>query len=201
MNLFSIYYVSSDFGNSDYQAFRITELINGDSTRHELIKGHPAFEYLSWRYYKRFVYKEYPSLVFPLVSKMNIACVYAIDDLSAMSEGNKDLETMSEQVKKQYQANAAAYTKRLKELPEGTNQLLFLNSEDVIQSTYEALKILPAWVVRNKRMAGYIHAATKANPGKRVVVFFGAGHIGQIRKELQDLDKSYRVLTLSDIMN
>jgi hypothetical protein len=200
MKLFSLYYVSSDFGNSDYQAFRIMELTDDDSSKHELIKNHPAFEFLAWRYYKRFVYKEYPSLVFPLASNMNIVHVYAIDDLSAMSDGNKDLETMSEEVKKKYQANAAAYTKRLKELPEGTNQLLFLNSEEVIRSTYEALKILPAWVIRNKKMAGYIHAATKANPGKRVVVFFGAGHIGQIIEELLDLDKSYRVLTLTDIM-
>ncbi len=200
MTLFSLYYALSDFSNADYQAFRIAEQINKDSTNLNLIKTHPSFDYLKNIYHKRFVYKEYPTFVFPLASRLNITHLYPIDDLSSMSQPHNDVDSLSDELKYSYRQTADTYVKRLNELPKGSNQLLFLNSEEIIRLSYDGLKMLPTWVSRNKKMALYIHNAAKANPGKRISVFFGAGHIGQIRKELQDLDKSYRVLTLSDIM-
>jgi hypothetical protein len=56
------------------------------------------------------------------------------------------------------------------------------------------------WTLRNRKMAAHILDVAKANPGKNVVVFFGASHVGPVREELKKLAKKANVLTLYDII-
>jgi hypothetical protein len=56
------------------------------------------------------------------------------------------------------------------------------------------------WAQRNNLMAKYIDNVACNFPDKRIVVFFGAGHIGSVQQELKKLNRQYEVLTLPDLM-
>jgi len=94
-----------------------------------------------------------------------------------------------------------------------SNQWIFLNSPKLysILSTEqdsnwswpfnEDIKMLHHyWVLRNERMAQHIDEVARQFPNKRIVVFFGAGHVGPVRKMLNKLNKNFQVLTLLDVM-
>jgi hypothetical protein len=221
MELRNIFFVRSDFGNADYQAYRIVKRLNADSSRiKNFRKRFPMYDQMKSSYRQRIGrHDEYNFLVFPAASKLGISYLNPIDDQTTNAEYDKYFsrlnndDTLLDNARSYYE-RIDAFWQRMKALPPETNTWVYSNSPEMIEDLMyvEAYKVYAGntsndvkmlsyyWTLRNKKMASYILDVAKANPGKNLVVFFGASHVGPIREELKKLAKKTNVLTLYDII-
>lgn len=221
MELQQLYFLSSDDGNADYQGYLIMTRTEKDSQNAVwLQENSPGFETMEAIYeIKRYRNDEYHHLVFPLAVKLNISYLYPIDDLSSWKTYEKYYDRLHAQdttdaSEMKYRQYAKDFFKKLQTLPKNSNRWIFTNSPQAIQDllyiegytidadiSSEDVKMLHYyWVLRNRTMAQHIDAVARKHPHTRIVVFFGASHVGAVREELNKLNKNYWVLTLLDVM-
>jgi hypothetical protein len=215
IELHQLYYLSFDMGNADYQGHLIMNNLNKDSTKWLRNYSQIAKEMHS-NYLRHLTFNtEYSLLVFPIATKLNIPYLDPIDDLSTWVEYEKYYDRLlipdTNASKMRYRKQADDFTKKVQSLPKDSSMWLFSNSAKVIDELlyvegYKAdghpdIKMLQFyWTLRNRKMAEHIDKVASKEPGKRVVVFFGASHVGPVREELNKLHKSYEVLTLPDLI-
>lgn len=220
MELQQLYYLSSDLGNASYQGYQIMTKTERDSENTAWLRENsPGYKTMKSNYeIEKFRNDEYFHLVFPLAAKLNIPYIYPIDDLSTWKEYEKYFERLQipdtiDKGKIKFRNYTEFYLKNLKSLPLDSSQWMFMNSPEIIQnaiygtgyridpdiSNEDVKRLHYYWVLRNKMMAQYIAEVALKYPNKRIVVFFGAGHIGSVREELNNLNQSYQVLTLSNL--
>lgn len=221
MELQQLYFLSSDVGNADYQGYLIMKKIENDPKKVTWYsENFPGFETMRKVYEdKRYRNNEYYHLVFPLAARLNIPYLYPIDDLSTLKEYEKHFDRL--QVRDTMDVNKMKYLRyreeffqKLQSLPKDSSQWISINSPQVIHDliymtgykidesiTNEDIRLKQHyWIQRNKTMAHHIDAVARRHPQINVVVFFGAGHLGPVLEELNKLDKSYQVITLTDVM-
>ena len=187
----------------------------------QLRKKFPMFNEMKARYMKHAQnHDEYNFLVFPLAKRLAITYLNPIDDQSTNKEYEKYFEKLSHrdtlfENRRSYYGRVDAFHNKMSSLPLETNTWVYSNSPEMIDDLIylEAYKLDAAttspevkmlshyWILRNKKMAGHIDQVAKKNPGKKIVVFFGASHVGPIQEELKKLSKKYSVLTLYDLIN
>ncbi|HEV8513707.1 MAG TPA: DUF5694 domain-containing protein [Cyclobacteriaceae bacterium] len=221
MELQQLYFLSSDVCNADYQGYLImTQTERSTQNADWIRKNSPGFRVMKEIYEaKRHRNDEYYSLVFPLAIKLNIQHIYPIDDLSTWKDYEKYydklqvLDTANED-KIKFHKHAEYFYKKLKSLPKDSNQWIFSNSPQTIQDllyvegykidddiSNNDIKMLQYyWVSRNRIIAQHIADVARNHPRTRLVVFFGASHVGPVLEELKKLNNDYQVLTLLDIM-
>ncbi|MEP6736842.1 MAG: DUF5694 domain-containing protein [Chryseolinea sp.] len=220
MELRNLYFVTSDIGNAEFQFFQVAKMLEKDSSQiSSLSQNFPMFRSAYNRYKRRLRNNdEYTRLVFPIALNLGIGYLFPIDDQSANVEYEKyfavlnDRDTSTEDRKKYY-GRIDSFINKFKSLPANSSLWEFNNSPDVINDLMyvEAYKIdsgnkdndikmlSKQYGLRNKTMAGHINTVAKANSGSKIVVFFGASHVGPIREELIKLSPAYSVLTYGDI--
>ena len=222
MELRNLYYVSSDFGNSDYQAYLIINQLRRDSSQLKALRGKfSMFDRMNERYKKRIRNNdEYNRLVFTLAEKFSIPYLDPIDDQSTNQKYEKYFGVLQErdstvENRKYYYNTIQTFFKKMGSLPKGTNMWVYQNSPEIINdlmyveaykinvdNTSEEVKMVSHYYgLRNKKMASYINEVANRNPNKKLVVFFGCSHVGPIREELNKLKKNYSILTLNDVSN
>ena len=221
MELYSLYFVSLDFANADYQSYLLMRSLHNDSTNEALLLNKfPGFEVMKSRYtWKTSRNDEYSYLVFPLAAKLNISYMNPIDDMSTWKELEKYFEILQNRDtsltnRKDYYQRKDDFRKKIQALPKGSNEWIFANSPEIInellyveaytvdKTSSEEIKMLSYyWIERNKKMAQHIHEVAKLQPKKDIVVFFGVSHVGAVREELNKLKGSYKILTLFDIIS
>jgi hypothetical protein len=220
MELQQLYFLSSDMVNAAYQGYQIMTKTESDSQNATWIsEKFPGYKSMKDVYeIQRYRNDEYYHLVFPLAVKLSIPYIYPIDDLSTWTAYEKYFDRLqvldtTDADKKKFHKYTEDYLRKLKSLPIDSNEWFFLNSPEIILNAIygtgyaidpglsnEDIKMLHHyWVLRNKKMAQHIHDVAQKYPNKRLVVFFGAGHIGSVREELHKFNKSYQVLTLFDL--
>ncbi len=222
MELRNIFFVRSDFGNSDYQSFLIMDALKSDSSQIKTLrKRFPMFDHMKLLYKQRAArYDEYTHLVFPAAKELGVSYLNPIDDQSTnfmyMKFFNKlqQKDTIYED-RRPYLDRVQAFFRNLNSLPPETNTWVYSNSPEIIEELkyVEAYKLDPLttsrdvkmlnhyWTRRNKKMAVYIDQVAKKNPGKKVVVFFGSSHVGPVHDELKKVNKKHKLLTLYDLIN
>jgi uncharacterized protein YegL len=222
MELRNIFYVRSDFANSDYQAWLIMNTLKSDSSQTRALKKRfPMFEYMKFLYQQKVLrYEEYTNLVFPLAKELGVIYLSPIDDQSTNNLYEKFYDKLQRkdtiyEDRRPYLDRIAAFWRNLNSLPPETNTWVYSNSPELIEelkyvegykldalTTSRDVKMLSHyWTRRNKKMATYIDQVTRKNPGKKVVVFFGASHVGAVHDELKKISKKHRILTLYDLIN
>jgi hypothetical protein len=222
MELRNLFYVRSDFGNANYQAYLIMKLLAKDSSQIVAFrKRFPMYDNMRLWYKRRSAdHDEYNSLVFPAADKLGLTYLNPIDDQSTNVEYEKYFSKLNNEDTlldnaRQYYERLDAFRERMKTLPPETNTWVYSNSPELIEELMfvEGYKVYPGntsnevkmlnhyWTLRNKKMATYILDVAKANPGKDIAVFFGASHVGAVREELKKLSKKVNVLTLYDILD
>lgn len=222
MELRNLFYVRSDFGNSDYQTYLIMEQLKKDSSGIAAFrKRFPMYDAMKSRYVKRSqTHDEYNFLVFPVANRLGILYLNPTDDQTTNNMYEKYFEKLSHrdtlyEDRRGYHARIDAFFARMGTLPPETNTWVYANSPEMIEElTYvEGYKLDPSvtspevkmlsyyWTLRNKKMAMHIRDVAQRNPGKKIVVFFGASHVGPIREELARLSKNFTILTLYDLNN
>jgi hypothetical protein len=222
MELRNIFYVRSDFGNAEYQAYLIITRLNSDSSRLSVFrKRFPMFDQMRSRYRQRSKdHDEYNFLVFPAAKTLSVDYLNPIDDQSTNNEYEKyfsrlnNEDTLLDNARSYYE-RMDAFRLKMQALPPETNMWVYSNSPELINELMylEAYKIYPGntsqeikmlghyWTLRNKKIASYILEVAKMNPGKNIVVFFGASHVGPVMEEFKKLSKKQTVLTLYDIID
>lgn len=222
MELRNIFYVRSDFGNADYQAYLIMRKLNTDSSRiGSFRKKFPMFDQMKSRYVKRSAdHDEYNFLVFPAARELSVNYLNPIDDQTTGRDYQKyfsrlnNEDTLLDNARGYYE-RLDAFRMKMEALPPETNTWVYWNSPGVINELMyvETYKLYPGntsndvkmlshfWTLRNKRMAANILAVARANPGKNMIVFAGASHIGPLQEELKKLSRKLDVLTLYDIID
>jgi hypothetical protein len=165
-------------------------------------------------------YEEYTNLVFPLAKELGVIYLSPIDDQSTNNLYEKFYDKLQRkdtiyEDRRPYLDRIAAFWRNLNSLPPETNTWVYSNSPELIEelkyvegykldalTTSRDVKMLSHyWTRRNKKMATYIDQVTRKNPGKKVVVFFGASHVGAVHDELKKISKKHRILTLYDLIN
>jgi hypothetical protein len=221
MELQQLYFLLSDVGNADYQGYLImttTEMNSRNAVW--LPENSPGFKTMKTIYeIKRYRNDEYHNLVFPLAARSNISYVYPIDDLGTWKEYEKYYDRVrvpndTDTGKIKFHQYEEDFLRKLQSLPKDSNQWIFFNSPEIILNAIYGMgyaidpdisnpdiKMLHYyWVQRNRIMAQHIYEVAHKHPDKRVVVFFGAAHVGPVREELNKLNKNLQVLTLLDVM-
>jgi hypothetical protein len=113
-----------------------------------------------------------------------------------------------------FRKRADDFKRNLASLPRDSNQWIFANSPQIIHdllyvegyiidediSNEDVNMLHYYWVLRNKVMAEHIRDVARQHPDKKIVVFFGASHVGPVREELNKLKMGYKVLMLMDVM-
>lgn len=222
MELRNIFYVRSDFGNSDYQAYLIMEALKSDSSQAKALrKRFPMFSQMKSLYHQRVAgYDEYTYLVFPVAKELGVNYLNPIDDQSTNKLYSKFYDKLQRkdtiyEDRRPYLDRVAAFWRNLNSLPPETNTWVYSNSPELIEelkyvdaykldalTTSRDVKMLNHyWTRRNKKMAVYIDQVAKKNPGKKVVVFFGASHVGPVYDEMKKINKKHQLLTLYDLIN
>lgn len=222
MELRNIFYVRSDFGNAEYQAYLIVNRLNSDSSRISgLRKRFPMFDKMKSAYLKRSEnHDEYNFLVFPVAKALSVEYLNPVDDQSTNSEYEKyfsrlnNEDTLLDNARSYYE-RLDAFRLKMQALPPETNTWVYSNSPELIGELMylEAYKIYPGntsqeikmlghyWTLRNRKMAAHILEVAKMNPGRNIVVFFGASHVGPVMEEFKKLSKKQTILTLYDIID
>jgi hypothetical protein len=222
MELRNLFYVRSDFGNSDYQAFLIMEQLKADSAKTAVLrKRFPMFQEMQLKHKQKVNrYDEYILLVFPIARELGITYLNPTDDQSTNVSYSKyftklnSSDTIPDDVKV-YRDRVHAFRNKMSSLPSETNTWVYGNSPEMIEdlkyvegykldalSTGNDVKMLSHyWTLRNKKMATYVDQVAKKNPGKKVVVFFGASHVGVVQDELKKIAKKLPIVTLYDLLN
>lgn len=220
MELRNLYYVNSDFGNSDYQAYLIINYLKKDSSQIKILRAKfPMYDRMKARYDKRIKNNdEYNRLVFPLADRLSISYLDPIDDQSTNDKYEKYFGVLQEmdstiEDRKNYNQTIQAFFKKINSLPKDSNMWVYQNSPEIINDLMyvEAYKVNASneseevkmvsyyYGLRNKKMASYIDEVAKKNPKKKLVVFFGCSHVGPIQEELKKLNRNYSILTLNDL--
>jgi len=221
MELQQLYFLSSDMGNADYQGYLIMTKIENDP-QNEVWLGEkfPEYKAMKGSYeIKRHRNDEYFHLVFPLAAKLNIPYLYPIDDLSSWKEYEKYFDRLqvrdtTDASRIKFHQHEENFLRNLTSLPKDSSQwmfsnarkitddLLYLNAdiidEDILNEDIRKLGYY--WVQRNRIMAMHIDSVARTHPNSRIVVFFGASHVGSVRAQLNKLEIHYQVLTLPDLI-
>lgn len=222
MELRNIFYVRSDFANSDYQAWLIMNSLKSDSSQVKVLrKKFPMFGYMQFLYKQSVLrYNEYINLVFPVAKELGVVYLNPIDDQSTNNVYTKFYDKLQKkdtiyEDRRPYLDRVAAFWRNLNSLPPETNTWVYSNSPELIEelkyvegykldnlTTSRDVKMLSHyWTRRNKKMSIYIDQVAKKNPGKKVVVFFGASHVGVVFDELKKINKKHKLITLYDLIN
>jgi hypothetical protein len=222
MELRNIFYVRSDFANSDYQSWIIMNALKSDSSQAKVLrKKFLMFGYMQFLYRQSELrYNEYINLVFPVAKELGVTYLNPIDDQSTNNLYTKFYDKLQRkdtiyEDRRPYLDRVAAFWRNLNSLPPETNTWVYSNSPELIEelkyveaykldalTTSRDVKMLSHyWTRRNKKMAIYIDQVAKKNPGKKVVVFFGASHVGPVFDELKKINKKHNLITLYDLIN
>ncbi len=222
MELRNIFYVRSDFANSDYQAWLIMNALKSDSSQTRALKKRfPMFEYMKFLYQQKVLrYEEYINLVFPIAKELGVIYLNPIDDQSTNNLYTKFYDKLQRkdtiyEDRRPYLDRVSAFWRNLNSLPPETNTWVYYNSPELVEelkyvegykldalTTSRDVKMLSHyWTRRNKKMATYIDQVARKNPGKKVVVFFGVSHVGAVYDELTKLSKKQKIITLYDLIN
>jgi hypothetical protein len=222
MELRNIFYVRSDFGNSDYQAYLIMDALKADSSQAKILrKRFPMFDQMKSMYQQRTArYDEYTFLVFPVAKELGVIYLNPVDDQSTNKVYQKFYDKLQRkdtiyEDRRPYLDRVQAFFRNLNALPPETNTWVYSNSPEIIEelkyveaykldaiTTSRDVKMLSHyWIRRNKKMATYIDQVAKKNPGKKMVVFFGASHVGPVFDELKKINKKHHLITLYDLIN
>lgn len=222
MELRNIFYVRSDFANSDYQAHLIMDALKSDSSEIKALrKRFPMFDQMKALHQRRAArYDEYTYLVFPVAKALGIIYLNPIDDQSTNNMYVKFFNKVQKkdtiyEDRRPYYDRIQAFFRNLGSLPPETNTWVYSNSPEIIEelkyveaykldalTTSRDVKMLSHyWTRRNKKMAIHVSQVLKKNPGKKVAVFFGASHVGPVQEELKKIVKKQQVLTLYDLIN
>jgi hypothetical protein len=222
MELRNIFYVRSDFGNSDYQAYLIMDALKADSSQAKVLrKRFVMFDQMKSIYQQRANrYDEYTFLVFPVAKELGVIYLNPIDDQTTNNVYQKFFDKLQRkdtiyEDRRPYLDRIQAFFRNMNSLPPETNTWVYSNSPEIVEelkyvegykldalTTSRDVKMLSFyWTRRNKKMATHITQVAKKNPGKKIAVFFGASHVGPVYDELRKLSKKQQLVTLYDLIN
>lgn len=210
MELHNLYLISSDYGNAQYQGYFIMERTRIDTVALQRLKMNPGFSTMNVYHEGRHaVNSEFTTLIFPFAAKHGIDYLFPIDDLTTVTEGSKYQETMSPYDKDMFLKRAHGFISMIDSISKGNNELMIYNSPVAIDfdpfkvdwpsAGEEVKKSRELWMLRNRKMAENIIEVAEAHPHERVVVFFGAAHVGTVRNYLKSLRDDLVTLTLDQL--
>jgi len=217
MELRNLYYLNMDRGNSSFQSYLVYHQFL-ELPEHEKVKfktQFPMFEKIAKRV-KDEVSDEYGAVAFPLAKYLGIEYLYPTDDQSlsepyhkAWDESISDLANTDEM--KDFQKMMQSIGKNNTAAMENGDAVLMYNSypfqEVLMKIEYSFFEPgLSAsndlrcfyWHQRNIRMVENILEVVEKNPNKKIVVFYGASHLPDVRKILR-AETDYTILSLPDL--
>lgn len=218
--LANLLYANHDFYNAYYHWFMLQEqLLSSPSAATDEVIQSFALDSIHVRAHENQLKSEFGNIIFPLAYGLSIVELENIDDRADDDEFQK----LGKHVAKRLLLNLKLF-KALKlykglaretitaeeegKLIEKVNSIEFQNK---MMSNIDSLSIkwvkskkskkaLSLWYTRNHRMAERIEKAIQANNAKRVIVFFGAAHIGFVARELKK-NPAFNVITYGSMSN
>lgn len=217
MKLRNLYYLNMDRGNSEYQSYLVyhqfMELSEPEKLKFKT--QFPMFEKVAKKV-KNEISDEYGAVAFPLAKYLGIDYLHPTDD-QFLSVPYHDAwnASISELDKTEEMKN---FQKMMQSIGKNNTAALANGDAVLMYNSYPFQEVLMKieysffepglsasndlrcfyWHQRNIRMVENILEVVEKNPNKKIVVFYGASHLPDIRKILR-AETDYKILTLSDL--
>jgi len=216
IELFQLLYLQADFGNANFQAWRVHRLISilPEEKINEIRTKYPAYKRIEWLA-RNLKNNEYSNVVFPLAAEFKIDYLIPMDDRTYNMRFSIAYTTAYDEVAgTKFENKAKIFWEQFiktesNEIGKG-NALMFVNSpawqkkSDYAQTgLYESSgnrhhkDYVRFWNLRNKKVAVNILHQIKGKGFKRVVVVMGYLHIPNMKKYMKN-EKSISLKTISE---